>query len=686
MCGIAGKIAFGSREVPASTELLWRMVSAIRHRGPDEFGAYRDAHAALLSARLSIVDLKTGQQPMTNEEGNLWAVFNGEIFNYIELRSELRSHGHTFRTASDTEVVVHAFEQWGPGCFERFNGQWSVAIWEATSRELVLCRDRVGIRPLYVRRDGPILWFASEVKAIFADPAVPRAIDPSGVDQTLTFWSPVAPRTVFLGFEELRPGTFRRYNFDGRETETVYWSPAFRSSADDGWKTTFPMTLNEAAAELESRLRAATSLRMVRADVPVGSYLSGGLDSSLIAAFGREASQGDFRTYSISFEDAEFDERPYQQLMAGALGGTHVEMVVKKSEIAEVFPEVVRHAERPLLRTAPAPLYLLSKAVHESGIKAVLTGEGADEMLAGYDLFREAKIREHWAREPRSRRRPMLLERLYPYLARSPQQTRAIATEFWRIGLDAADQPGFSHGPRWRTTSMLKRFFSREFNERVRLNAVDDLVGDLPKGFQSWNALGQAQYLELKTLFSGYIISSQGDRMLMAHSVEGRFPFLDDRVMEFCMMLPSDYKLRLLDEKHILKKLAKGKIPEPILRRPKQPYRAPDALSFLLEGAPGYVSDHFSEEALRRSGMFEPKRGRALYEKCRSTVQKKGGSALFSNADNMAFLGILSAQLLHATFVDGDPNPPPGPVNFNKFVGAADTTTYNRPGGTNVVT
>ena len=538
---------------------------------------------------------------------------------------------------------------------------------------------------MFVCRRGSSLWFGSEVKAIMADPLVPRELDPIGVDQTFTFWAPVAPRTVFQGVEEIRPGTYRQYDANGKESETIFWQPKFRSASDDLWNTTYPLSLEEAAEELEARLRRATALRVLRADVPVGSYLSGGLDSSLIAALGRETKQGEFRTYSVRFEDAEFDESQHQRLMASMLDCTHVELEVRKSDIASVFPDVVRHAERPLLRTAPAPLFLLSRAVHDSGIKAVLTGEGADEALAGYDLFREAKIREFWAREPGSRQRPRLLERLYPYLARSPKHTRAIATDFWRKGLANSRRPEFSHEPRWGTTAALKRFFTRGMQERILGSAIDELVAGLPDGFESWSSLGKAQYLEMMTLFSGYIISSQGDRMLMAHSVEGRFPFLDVNVLEFCNSLPSDYKLRLLDEKHILKKVARGKVPDQIINRPKQPYRAPDAVSFLLPGGPAYVEELFSLEALRNSGMMDPRLGRALFVKCSEAVQRDGASALLSNADNMAFVGILSSQLLHKIFVDQDPGPASRGVHFKKLIARITMASQENAGGNHAV-
>ncbi len=646
MCGIAGIIHTGDRFAPPAVGLLSSMIGAIRHRGPDEFGIYRDHHAGMVHARLSIIDLIGGQQPMSNEDGSLWIVFNGEIFNYVELRNELQILGHRFRTKSDTEVIIHAYEQWGKDCFAKFNGQWAFALWNSKEKKLILSRDRIGVRPLFVHEANGKIWFGSEVKAIFSDPEVSRSIDPRGLDQTFTYWSSIAPVSMFEGIEEIPPGSVRIYNHDSTHHEWLYWSPQY---ADP--KEPYVLSIDDATEVLRDKLMDATKLRMLRADVPVGSYLSGGLDSSLVAWMGRQAKEGSFQTFSLRFDDAEFDETSYQQMMVSRLHSTHHDIVVTRHDIAEVFPDVIRHAERPILRTAPAPLFLLSRRVRQSGIKAVLTGEGADEMLAGYDLFREAKIRQFWSRQPESTIRPRLFERLYTYLGRSPSQTKGMALQFWKQGLERAHLPGFSHEPRWSTTSSLKQFISPDVRQRLNVNPAPDVLSSLPAEFGTWDPLAQAQYLEVVTLLSGYLISSQGDRMLMAHSVEGRFPFLDSGVMEFCNGLPADYKLRILDEKHILKKAARGLIPDEIVHRKKQPYRAPDAISFVGPEAPEYVREMLSENAVKESGLFAAAAVQRLYQKCLTKGKTAITSATFSNADNMAIVGILSSQLLYQFFV-----------------------------------
>jgi len=633
-------------EPPPDRGALERMVGSLTHRGPDELGLFRDPHAGLVHARLSIIDLASGQQPMANRDGSLWLVFNGEIFNYLELREELQSQGHSFRTQSDTEVLLVAFEAWGEEAFERMNGQWAVALWNRQAKRLVLARDRVGVRPLFVAEHAGSVYFASEVKAIFAaEPSFPRALDPVGLAQTFTFWASLAPRSVFQGVQEVPPG--EAWTLEGGQwKKKAYFGFNFPPEPVDA-------DIDEATEQVRQGLKDATALRMLRSDVPVGSYLSGGLDSSLVAALGRHYAGEMFHTFSLRFEDAEYDETEFQRLMVQQLGSQHHEVVVSRKDIAQVFPDVVFHAERPLLRTAPAPLYLLSRLVRETGIKVVLTGEGADEMFAGYDIFREGKVRRFWAKNPKSAWRPRLLERLYPYLARSPVAQRGMAQAFFGRDLDQAHVPGFAHTPRWRATSALMRLFSADMKkESDRVNVVDAFLSTLPAGLPDWSPLAQDQYIEIRTLLSGYLLSSQGDRMLMANSIEGRFPFLDKDVMRLATGLPDRFKLSGLDEKHILKRAAIGYVPESIRRRPKQPYRAPDALAFVAEPMPDYAMELLDERSLAMAGVFDPKSAALLWKKCR----EKRLDGQFSNSDNMALVGVLSTQLLHYLMVQQVPN------------------------------
>jgi len=615
------------------------MAACLHHRGPDERGLYRDERVGLCHTRLSIVDLDHGRQPLRIDDGRWVIVYNGEVFNHVELRVELEADGANFSTRSDTEVVLRAWERWGPQALSRFNGQWAFAIYDRRTGELVLARDPTGIRPLYYREAEGRVIFASEVKAIFAGaPDLRRAFDPRGLDEVLTFWSTVAPRTVFSGVAQVRPGHYRRYRGDDVSEMRYFdldFTPRFEGSDAD------------AAEATAAALAKATRLRMLRADVPVGSYLSGGLDSSLVASFASRAVEGQqFQTFSLRFADAEYDETTYQHLMVERLGTQHHEIVVERADIAHSLPEVVKLTESPILRTAPAPLLLLSRLVRDHQIKVVLTGEGADEMFAGYDIFREGVVRRFWARQPASSCRPRLIERLYPYLARSPVRQRAMAQRFFGRDLDRWRDPGFAHGLRWQTTSALKRMLLPDLK---REGSTESLLDGLPVDFSDWSPLAQDQHLEITTLLSGYLLSSQGDRMLMGSSIEGRFPFLDPEVMNLAASLPDRQKLRALNEKRVLKEVGRSLLPEAILTRKKQPYRAPDALAFVGTDLPAWTEEVLSEEALARAAVFVPRAARHLWGKC----QQRAADGQFSNTDNMALIAVLSTQLLHRDLIEG---------------------------------
>ncbi len=608
------------------------MAAALRHRGPDDAGFFCEAGAGLAHTRLSIIDPTGGAQPMQLTDRELTLVFNGEVYNYVELREELARRGHVFRTRSDTEVVLRAFAEWGDDALLRFNGQWAIALWDGARRRLLLSRDRVGIHPLYYAERGARVVFASEVKAIFAaDPSLRDGLDPIGLEQTFTFWAAIAPRTVFRGISELPPGHVRIYE-DGRVTERAYWRHDF--------KKRFTGSVADAEAAVRDALERATALRMLRADVPVGCYLSGGLDSSLVAALGLRAKGERFHTFSLRFADAEFDETEYQRMVARALGTEHHEVLVTRSDIARVFPAVVRHTERPILRTAPAPLFLLSKLVSESGTKVVLTGEGADEFFGGYDLFREGVVRRFWARSPASKSRPLLLQKLYPYLARSPVAQREMAIQFFGRDLASFDKPGFAHGTRWSTTSALKRLVAPELRPPAGTDVVRELLEGLPPELSTWSPLAQDQLIEIATLLGPYLLGSQGDRMLMAHSVEGRFPFLDPDVVDLANGLPDRYKLHVLDEKHVLKRIAARFVPKEVISRTKQPYRAPDAMSFVTPEAIPEIDELLSVEAVAKNGALVPSSVQGLWKKC------KASGGMLSNTDNMALVAAISTQLL----------------------------------------
>ena len=642
MCGIAGYFQL-NQPCPPDRELIGRMVNILRHRGPDEFGVYLSDRCALGHARLSIIDLTTGQQPLCNEDGTVWITFNGEVFNYVELRPELEKLGHRFRTHSDTEVIVHAYEEWGRECVKRFNGQFAFAILDSKRNSLFVARDRLGIRPIFYATHNDRFYFASEIKSIFCDPSVPRRIDLCGLDEIFTWWTTAPPRTAFEGISELEAGCWVEIR-DGKLSQGRYWQMEFPERFDRERSTA------SWAEELHALLVDSVRLQL-RADVPVGAYLSGGLDSSATTALIRNFTPNRVETFSVAFHDKAFDESGYQKQMADYLGTNHHQIQCGYRDIAEQFPEVIWHTERPIVRTAPTPLYMLSQLVRDTNFKVVLTGEGSDEILGGYDIFKETLIRNFWARNPKSTWRPALLQRLYPTLPLSPAKAKFYLETFYKDGLSQTDSYYFSHMQRINTTSKVKSFFTKEVREQI--GAHDSLASfghDLPANIGRWHHLARAQHLEARSLLSGYLLSSQGDRVTAAHGVEGRYPFLDHRLVEFAATIPPGHKILGLKEKFVLKKAMTRELPSEILKRVKQPYMAPDSNSFVQADSPAYVKEMLSETALKRAGLFSPIMVSKLQEKCTKLFH-----AHLSFKDNMSFVGILSAQLLVDRYLNNFP-------------------------------
>ena len=650
MCGISGHLNFDGG---ADHHVAHRMIRMLEHRGPDGIGFYTDGAVSLAHARLSIIDIVGGHQPMHNEDESIWITFNGEIFNYLELREKLIQKGHTFLTRSDTEVILHLYEDEGEDCVRYFNGQWAFAIWDARNRKLFLSRDRLGVRPLFYTVTRKAFVFGSEIKSIFAHPDVSRDIDLEALSQIFTFWFSLPPRTIFKNIFELPPGY--SLSVEGRKIEIQrYWELDYSRATEVSLES--PKQEKKYIDELRELLLDATRIRL-RADVPVGAYLSGGLDSSIIATLIRRFTDTPLETFSVAFEDPEFDESGYQHQVIRALDTKHQQIRCSPADIAQVFREVIWHTEKPILRTAPAPFFLLSKLVHDSGYKVVLTGEGSDEFLGGYDIYKETKIRSFWAAQPESKFRPLLLKRLYPYLQGMQNVSPAFLQAFFRIGVENPSQPFFSHLPRWGSTSKLHMFFSTAARSELRDHDVYAAVkGLLPKGFNQWDAFCRAQYLEGAFFLPGYLLSSQGDRVAMAHSVEGRYPFLDYRVVEFASALPLQLKMKVLNEKYLLKQAFGDQIPHAIKNRSKQPYRAPDARSF-FDQASGefrkpYVEELLSPERIKGSGIFDPTAVSKLVGKMRA-------KNLCGFRENSALVGILSTQLVIDQFItnfDGDIN------------------------------
>jgi len=635
MCGVAGIIDY--RGKTNTVTAVGTMLRSFSHRGPDESGVYQSPTATIGNVRLSIIDLQTGQQPLSDISGRYWIVFNGEIFNYIELRQELEKKGLRLKTQSDTEVLVSLFAMFGKNCLKMLNGQFAFAIWDKQKEELFLARDRVGIRPLFYTINNGVLYFGSEIKAIFRNREVKRELDPHSLSQIYTFWTALTPGTAFKDIFELSPGHFMTFGRNGIKTEK-FWDLNIGPERA-------ALSLPEALEQFNELFTSAVRIRL-RADVEVAAYLSGGLDSTTTVAYIRDIEPGILNTFSIGFEDKDFDEGSYQEEAVRYLNTNHKSITCSSKEIAEAFPRVVWHSETSLTRTAPTPMLILSKLVRDNNIKVVITGEGSDEILAGYDIFREAIIRQFWSRQPGSSFRPMLLKRIYPDIPHLRNASPNILKMFFGYKLEDTGNPLYSHLLRWNNSNHIKKHFSDRIKASVNgYDPLEDLSGKLPKGFDTWSTLAKAQWLETTVFMSGYLLSSQGDRMGMANSIEGRYPFLDYRVIEFCSSLPDRLKLNGTNEKYLLKKLMTGRIPDSIVKRPKQPYRAPISSVFLAKDKPDYVNEMLSESMIRKAGVFNAESVIGLLEK----IQK---SAATSEMDNMVLTSVISTHLLYHQFIE----------------------------------
>jgi asparagine synthase (glutamine-hydrolysing) len=417
-----------------------------------------------------------------------------------------------------------------------------------------------------------------------------------------------------------------------------YWSPDLADERVDRGMT-------EARAEGELALLLDDAIRLrLRADVPVAAYLSGGVDSSLICALAQKQLAGSLQTFSVTFAHSRYDERAFQQQVADALSTEHHAVHVADDDIGELLPRVVEHAENVLLRTAPAPFFRLSALVHDHRTKVVLTGEGADEVFLGYDLFKETQIRKFWARQPASNCRPRLFQRLYRYLPLSSQSPEMLR-QFYGIGLERPDALEFSHLIRWTNSGRITRFLSAAFREKVAgFDPIAEFLRTVPDAVRRWRPLARAQYLEIRTLLSGYLLSSQGDRMLMSNSIEGRFPFLDHRLLELSARLPDTFKLKVLTEKYVLKRYARRLLPPLVTEREKFPYRAPVAEALVGARAPRWSAEVLARGAVDQVGVFDG----AKVEKLVARLSTQNATP--SEADNMALAAIATTQLLARAF------------------------------------
>lgn len=637
MCGIAGLCA-PAIGAAALTQDVTRMLAQIGHRGPDGAGYVADNGFAMGAVRLAIIDPTAGAQPISDETGRYWICYNGEIYNYRELRTELVAQGRRFRTHCDTEVVLQAWLAWGPACLARFNGGFAFAIYDSESGAVFLARDRFGKRPLFIARQNGALYFASEMKAFLAIDGFTFEQDPAQVASILAQWTPLPHQSGFRDIDALPMGCWMKWQAG---IATVHTYDTLRFDHGSAAKTE-----TEALEQIRDTLTDSVRLRL-RSDVEVGVYLSGGVDSAIIAALVRDITDKRLATFSVEFEDAEFDESADQRSVAAHLGTDHHALRISHADIADATPDAVFHAEMPAFRSAFVPMYLLSRRTRDEGIKVILSGEGADEAFLGYDLFKETMLREHWHSLSDAMRRDRLA-RLYPHLSHyGAEDIAAVAGLYSQFSTER--MPGlFSHEMRFQNGRFSARLMTGKddpFASIAALVATED-------GFSGLSAVQKAQWLEYKTLLPGYLLSTQGDRMSLAHGVENRCPFLDPAVFA----LANATNLKFDDgytEKRLLREAFRGKVPDPIIDKRKFPYRAPDAAAFAAR-KPDYLDLILSDDELAKIPFLDARFARRLANK---VLSRPAGEV--STKENQTFMYLLSITLLHRSFVrrEGLPTP-----------------------------
>jgi asparagine synthase (glutamine-hydrolysing) len=590
MCGICGIVSFDDPEV-LDDDLLRRMNQSLFHRGPDDQGFYRDSTAALAMRRLSIIDLETGKQPICNEDGSVCVIFNGEIYNYREVREQLERKGHAFRTQSDTEVIVHAYEEYGVECIQHFNGMFAIAIWDRSTRRIILVRDRIGIKPLYYWTDGKHLIFGSELKAVVAHSMVPRQIDLNSLDNFLSLEYIPGPGTIFTDIYKLPPGHLLIFGETGYRLQR-YWDLAYN-----------PLEGSEEdyAAQLASLIQDAVRLRLV-SDVPLGAFLSGGIDSSSIVAYMSQMATEPVQTFSIGFKDDTYNELPDAQIAAQHFGTLHRTQVINP-DIAGLAENLIRHLDEPLADFSIFPTFLVSQLASNS-VKVVLSGDGGDELFAGYDTYVAESVSRYYQWLPKKLRQetiPTLANLIPPQPAK-----KGFLNKTKRMIEGGALNPSLHH-TRWMifiSEKEKERLYQPELQRSLNGYSSSSIFEDYFHQASQFDSLGQQQFVDIKTYLVDDILTKV-DRMSMAVSIEARVPLLDYRIAEFALNLPPQMKLNRSKTKVILRKAMQHLLPEVSLTKPKQGFSIP-MKHWLKSSLRPMLEDLLSEECLRRRGYFNP--------------------------------------------------------------------------------
>ena len=643
MCGIAGIIDLvGQRSAPDG--VLQRMARAIVHRGPDEKGFLQRPGIALASQRLSIVDLADGQQPMTNEDGSIFVVYNGELFDYVERRAELVRQGHDFRTHCDTEIIPHLWEDHHEGTWERLRGQFAIALWDERKRQLHLGRDRFGIAPLFWSRQDDWLLFASEIKGLLASGMVLPRPDRCGLDHVFTFSAVPGPRTCFEGVQLLPPGHCLRItpgNSGAKPeiTERAYWEMDFPARGEEDWGRN-PKTLVD---EFERLLLHAVEERL-RADVPVGSYLSGGVDSSMILALACRLKGPAINTYTVRVNEPQFDELSAASLSARHIGAKPpIVQEYGDREALESYPRLIEAAEAPVIDTACGALLKLAERVHANGQKVVLTGEGADEWLVGYPWYKAAKLMGFLDAVPGLKMSDRA-RRAYLRLNKVPHFPPA-----WRERVEGSIGGANAWIDSYGLLAISKlRFYSEEMREVMNDSHPWGELNFPIERAKRWSPLNRGIWIAARVLLAGHLLQAKGDRVAMHSSVEVRYPFLDEDVFDFTSKLHPRWKLRGFRDKHLLRLLAERWIPKPIARRGKVIFRAP-LDSFHMDPEPPFVAQLVSEDSLRRTGYFDIEE----VTRWRKDFRKMRPGSLPRLSVEMGLTAVIATQLWHHQFMGG---------------------------------
>jgi asparagine synthase (glutamine-hydrolysing) len=627
MCGICGKLNF-EPDAGINPGLLRDMLASIRHRGPDDQGTYVTPQVALGHSRLSIIDLDSGHQPLSNEDGTVWIVFNGEIYNFQELRRSLVSRGHVFRTHSDTEVIVHLYEDLGPRCLEKLRGMFAFAIWDERTQTLLLARDRVGIKPLYYYQTSHSLAFASEIKAILADPTVPREVRPEIVDRFLTFLYLPGEETLLKGIQKLAPGSYLRAQ-NGRTEIRQYWDLEFPERARS-------LTLRQAQQELVDLLAETVELHMI-ADVPVGVLLSGGVDSTAVLSLAAERTSKEINSYTVGFSDSSVaDERPYARLAAKTFGSRHHEMTITARDFLDFLPRYVWHMEEPVCEPPAIAMYYVSKLARQD-VKVLLSGEGGDEAFAGYSNYRNLLWLER-------------LKGIAPPLNGTVARGLTSANALLRSSvlnkyapLVSARFPDYyysrtSNPFRYRGNG-LGSLYDTGFLATIDQEQTLEPLYRLHRHVRGKHPLNAMLYIDTKTWLPDDLLI-KADKITMANSLELRVPLLDHKVLEFAASLPSRMKVNGFTTKYLAKKALADRIPAAILNRRKAGFPVPYE-SWLRNELRGWVHDVLLDRTTTSRGYFAASEVRKLLasdDTCRSYSKE-----IFS---------LLAFELWHRAFLD----------------------------------